>query len=171
MMLALEGPARPPVLAYVSAGSNLGDRAGYLARAVGLLGEHRRVEVIRASRIYETEPWGYHDQPKFLNMVLEVSTDLAPLELLGVLQGIERSLGRKRSIHWGPRTVDLDLLLYDELAIHSDMLTVPHPRMWERGFVMVPLADLIPGLVAPNGEKLGDLVRRPEISRGVALYA
>ncbi|HHY46152.1 MAG TPA: 2-amino-4-hydroxy-6-hydroxymethyldihydropteridine diphosphokinase [Firmicutes bacterium] len=158
------------MLAYIGAGSNLGDRAGCLARAAGLLSEHQRVKVLRASRIYETEPWGYHDQPRFLNMILEVATDLVPLELLDVLQGIENALGRKRFVRWGPRTVDLDLLLYDGLAIDEDRLTIPHPRMWDRGFVLVPLAELIPDLMTPAGERLGDLVRRPEVSRGVVPY-
>jgi len=136
--------------AYVGLGSNLGDRAGYLLLAVrGML--DAGLDVIRLSSIYETEPVEYEDQPPFLNMVAELRgpTLPAPEQMLARLLRIEYALGRTRDIHLGPRTIDLDLLIYKDQRLESEFLTVPHPRIAARKFVLVPLNELAPNLIHP----------------------
>jgi 2-amino-4-hydroxy-6-hydroxymethyldihydropteridine diphosphokinase len=130
--------------AYIALGANLGDREGTLMEAVGRLHNHHRINVLRCSHLYETEPIGYVDQPYFLNMAVTVKTDLDPHALLEVMQEIERELGRVRHIHWGPRTVDLDLLWMEGLVEDTPELILPHPRMKERAFVLIPLNDIVP---------------------------
>lgn len=136
--------------AYVSLGSNLGDRAGYLLMAVrGMM--NAGLSVARLSSVYETEPVDVCDQPLFLNMVAELNGALpAPEQLLARLLRIEYALGRRRNIARGPRTIDLDLLFYDERQIKSEFLMLPHPRLHERRFVLVPLAEVAPQLVHPT---------------------
>ncbi|MHA0857641.1 2-amino-4-hydroxy-6-hydroxymethyldihydropteridine diphosphokinase [Paenibacillus sp. CMAA1364] len=129
--------------AYIALGANLGDREGTLMEAIERLHAHSRINVLRSSHLYETEPVGYVDQPSFLNMAITVETDLEPHSLLQVMQGIERELGRVRHIHWGPRTVDLDLLWMEGLIESTTDLILPHPRMAERAFVLVPLNDIV----------------------------
>ncbi len=128
--------------AYLGLGSNLGDRAGHLRRALALLGEI--ADVTALSSLYETAPWGRTQQPPFLNTACEVRTALPPEGLLRALQRIETALGRQRQERWGPRTIDLDILLYDDLAIATAELTIPHPLLAERAFVLVPLAEIAP---------------------------
>jgi 2-amino-4-hydroxy-6-hydroxymethyldihydropteridine diphosphokinase len=126
-------------VAYVGLGSNLGDREALIRQAASLLGARR------LSTIIETEPWGYEDQPHFLNAVAELQTRLAARELLEELLEVERTLGRERTgPRYGPRTVDLDLLLYGDETIEEPGLVVPHPRLAERRFVLEPLAELVP---------------------------
>jgi 2-amino-4-hydroxy-6-hydroxymethyldihydropteridine diphosphokinase len=133
------------VRAYVGLGANLGDREAAILDAAERLG------AVRLSTIRETEPWGYVDQPPFLNAVAEVDTDLSPRELLDRLLGIERSLGRLRlGPRWGPRTIDLDLLLYGDAVVDEPGLVVPHPRLHERLFVLEPLNELDPALKIPG---------------------
>ena len=140
-------------LAYVGLGANLGDRERNIRHAVTRLGP-RRVSTLR-----ETEPVGYVDQPPFLNGVAEVETDLTPRALLERLLEIERELGRKRNgVRYGPRTLDLDLLLYEDVEIDEPGLTLPHPRMHERRFVLEPLAELAPDLVVPGRGRVRDLL-------------
>lgn len=140
--------------AYVGIGSNLGDREGTILAAAERLGPHR------LSRIRETEPWGYPDQPWFLNAAAELETELAPRELLERLLEIERGLGRTRNgPRYGPRTIDLDLLLYGDLVVAEPGLTVPHPRLAERLFVLEPLFDLNAGLYVPGYGPVGALIR------------
>ncbi|NPV80599.1 MAG: 2-amino-4-hydroxy-6-hydroxymethyldihydropteridine diphosphokinase [Firmicutes bacterium] len=158
------------MIAYIGVGSNLGDRQRNLEGALSLVRSFSGIWILRTSRVYETEPWGYKDQPKFLNMVAEVETSLGPFDLLDGLLNIEQRLGRERRTRWGPRVIDLDILLYDSLTLNDEKLTIPHPRMWERGFVLVPLSELTPDLKNPTGESLKDIVRHPEINQGVALY-
>ena len=133
---------------YLGLGSNLGDREAYLGEAVHHLGE--RLEVRRVSPVYETDPWGYTDQDAFLNQVVEADTGLAPPELLAFVQQVELALGRERLVRWGPRTVDIDILLYDDLRLDGLELTIPHARLMERAFVLAPLADLAPDLTLPG---------------------
>jgi 2-amino-4-hydroxy-6-hydroxymethyldihydropteridine diphosphokinase len=128
--------------AYLALGSNIGDRFGYLGRAVELVHQHEKIKVVNTSSIYETDPVGYTDQDAFLNMVIKVETALDPFDLLDEINKIEAELGRKREIRWGPRTLDLDILLYNQENINSEKLTVPHPRMQERAFVMIPLLEI-----------------------------
>jgi 2-amino-4-hydroxy-6-hydroxymethyldihydropteridine diphosphokinase len=132
------------VFAYIGLGSNLGDRREMISRALEQL--HPR----RVSTIVETEPWGVADQPRFLNAVAEIETDLEPAELLDRLLDVERGLGRVRKEKWGPRTIDLDLLLYGDRRIASDSLSVPHPRLPERKFVLEGLAELCPDRTVPG---------------------
>ncbi len=128
---------------YLSLGSNLGDREANLRAAI------ERLSPTRQSPIYETEPVDYRQQGWFLNMVVEVETGLFPMQLLARTQKIERELGRVRGVPKGPRTIDIDILLYADAVIHTTKLEIPHPRMAERRFVLAPLADLAPDLRHP----------------------
>lgn len=136
--------------AYISLGSNLGDRAGQLEAALRILQRTAGIELRAASPVYETDPVGVRGQPRFLNQVAEIETSLEPERLLDVLQSIEAVLGRTRAERWGPRTVDLDLLLYGDRVLRSERLQIPHPRMCERRFVLEPLADLAPDMPVPG---------------------
>src|SRR5208337_3709957 len=138
--------------AFIGLGSNLGDREAYLETARRALTDGEGIFLIGVSSLYETEPVGYTEQGWFLNQVVEVATGLDPWELLRVLQGIEQDLGRQRLIRWGPRVVDLDLLLYGDIVLNSPELTVPHPRLYERSFVLAPLAEITPDHVHPDGK-------------------
>jgi 2-amino-4-hydroxy-6-hydroxymethyldihydropteridine diphosphokinase len=141
-------------LGYVGLGSNLGDREGAILAAAERLGPHR------LSPILETDPWGYAAQPRFLNAVAELETDLTPRQLLDHLLEVERELGRVRDgPRYGPRTIDLDLLLYGDDVIDEPGLTVPHPRLAERLFVLEPLFALDPGLLVPGKGPVGALIR------------
>ncbi|HEY3069455.1 MAG TPA: 2-amino-4-hydroxy-6-hydroxymethyldihydropteridine diphosphokinase [Gaiellaceae bacterium] len=145
-------------LVFIGLGSNLGERAENLQMAFERLEALGRV---RASAVRETDPVGIIDQPKFLNAVAALETELAPRELLERLLEIERDLGRDRSreARWGPRTIDLDLLLYGAETIDEPGLTVPHARLAERAFVLEPLHELDPELVLPDGRRIKDLLR------------
>jgi len=147
------------VKAYVGLGSNLGDREATIRRAVELLGERPGVEVVAVSTLRDTDPVGYEDQPRFLNGAVALEVDLPPRALLEELLAVERELGRDRpqETRWGPRTIDLDLLLYGEEAVDEPGLTVPHPRLAERQFVLEPLYELAPELTLPDGRTVRDL--------------
>jgi 2-amino-4-hydroxy-6-hydroxymethyldihydropteridine diphosphokinase len=133
---------------YLSLGSNLGDRLEHLRRALTALQE-AGLQISRVSAVYETEPVGLRSQPWFLNVVAEAQTEMFPVQLLDCAQGIEIRLGRRRLLEQGPRTIDIDLLLYGDFRIRSERLIVPHPRMEERRFVLQPMSDLSPGLRHP----------------------
>lgn len=150
----------PPVLAYLGLGSNLGDRAAHLRRARELLAATPGVSLAGASAVYETEPVGRTDQPPFLNQVLAVRTRLAPAALLERAQAVEAALGRVRGERWGPRVIDVDILLYGEMVVRRPDLEIPHPRLAERAFALVPLAELAPELVLPGGERVAALAAR-----------
>lgn len=128
--------------AYIAVGSNMGDKEGLIRRAIEMLGETKGVEVKEVSTLIETEPYGYLDQDSFLNGCLHVRTWLPPEELLKRMQFIELALHRERKIHWGPRTIDLDMVLYGEQVIHTKILSVPHPDMTNRMFVLGPLDEI-----------------------------
>lgn len=132
---------------YLALGSNLGDRLTNLKQAIAALTP--QVEVKAKSQIYETPPWGYEDQPKFLNQVIKATTYLEPEPLLKHLKRLEVALGRKVSIPNGPRLIDMDILFYDDLTMDKPSLVIPHPRLHERAFVLLPLMDLAPDLVHP----------------------
>lgn len=142
--------------AFLGLGSNLEDRANYLAQAISALSSPM-LKVEATSRIYETEPWGVMDQPLYWNQVLEIETSLVPLELLHVCQEIEIRLGRERKEHWGPRTIDIDLLIYDNTVSDTEELTLPHPYLEERAFVLVPLREIAPQLVLPSGRSITEV--------------
>jgi 2-amino-4-hydroxy-6-hydroxymethyldihydropteridine diphosphokinase len=136
------------VIAYIGIGSNVGDRETNCRRAIELLAEAGRVAGV--SSLYRTEPVGYHEQEDFINAVAAVETDRTPDDLLKVCHAIEDRLGRKRGLRWGPRTADLDILLYGSQVVIQPGLSIPHPRMAMRKFVLVPLAEIAPDAVNPQ---------------------
>lgn len=149
---------------YLGLGANLGDRLESLRRAVAELAGH--VTVMRVSSLYETEPWGVGDQPPFLNAVVEGSTELSPAGLLVRVKAMEQCLGRRLGPRWGPRVIDIDILYYDRQVIDTPDLQIPHPRVAERAFVLVPLAELVPELVDPrSGRPVRDLLLTVGIGR------
>lgn len=132
---------------YLALGSNLGDRLANLKQAVAALTP--QMDVKAKSQVYETPPWGYEDQPKFLNQAIKATTYLEPEPLLKHIKRLEVALGRKASVPNGPRLIDMDILFYDDLVMNKPSLVIPHPRLHERAFVLLPLMDLAPDLVHP----------------------
>ena len=154
-------PARHVQTAYLALGSNLGDRSQLLTDALAALAPRNRITGV--SPVYETKAVGVTGQPDFLNLVVRLETDLAPLALLDLCLAIEQDLGRVRRERWGPRTVDLDVLLHGDTTLNEERLTLPHPRMKERAFVLAPLADLAPDQLI-DGESVRDLLARADCS-------
>ena len=137
--------------AYLCLGSNLGDRERNLARALELLSE--KVQIGKVSSVYETEPVGYEEQPLFLNMVCRISTRLSARQLMRLIVAVETNMGRVRSFRNAPRSIDIDILFYDDAVVKTRHLTVPHPRLAERAFVLTPLDEIAPDLVHPEMNK------------------
>ena len=148
--------------AYLALGSNLGERVGFLQRAVDELAAADGVEVAAVSRVYETAPVGGPPQDAFLNAAVAVDTALEPRALLALAQRIENGADRVRAERWGPRTLDVDVLLYGDVVLDDPELTIPHPRMWQRGFVLAPLRDVAPELV--DAAKTWEGVRVTEVT-------
>lgn len=147
--------------AWIGIGSNLGDRLDYIRQALGFMDALPETSVLRVSSVYDTEPEGNASQPRYLNAVAEVETAFEPREFLRKLGDIEERCGRVRREVWGPRTLDLDLLIFGDLVIESEELTVPHPRASNRAFVLVPMAELEPWLVVPGiGETVTTIIGR-----------
>lgn len=151
---------------YLSLGSNLGDREQYLEGAVDGLRRHKAIESVTPSKWLETEPWGNTDQDAFLNGACKVVTTLEPEAMLVVMQALEKAAGRERLIHWGPRTLDLDIVWAEtetgkQVTIQSETLQIPHPYFWERAFVLVPLAELYPKFIY-KGESIDARIRALE---------
>ncbi|MCI7676604.1 MAG: 2-amino-4-hydroxy-6-hydroxymethyldihydropteridine diphosphokinase [Streptococcus orisratti] len=140
---------------YLSLGSNIGDRRDYLNRAITALSKLPKTQLIEVSSLYETPAWGLTDQDDFFNLCCELETQLKSQELLGHCQRIEKELDRVRNQHWGPRTLDIDILLFGEEVIDTEVLKIPHPYMTQRAFVLVPLLELDPDLRV-KGEKLSE---------------
>jgi len=134
--------------AYIGIGSNLGNREENCERAISLL-EVNNIKITKRSSMIETEPWGIEDQPNFINMAVEIETALSPEELLKLLKDIETEIGREPTVRWGPRIIDLDILLYDDLILKTPELEIPHPQISERGFVLKPLAEIAPDKIHP----------------------
>lgn len=130
--------------AYIALGANLGDRLANLQGACAEIDKIRHTRILKASRIYESRAVGPGAQPRYLNAVISIATNCSALQFLDALQAIENAAGRERSQHWGPRTLDLDILLFGELHIESERLRVPHPQLFKRDFVLRPLMDLVP---------------------------
>jgi 2-amino-4-hydroxy-6-hydroxymethyldihydropteridine diphosphokinase len=149
--------------AYLGLGSNLGERESHLRTAIQALDKLRGTRVIATSRLYCSKPWGKVDQPDFMNMAASIETELEPAELLGECKRIEREAGRTEGERWGPRVLDIDILLYDDLTLNSDTLSIPHLHMWQRQFVLAPLAELLPGLRDEQGRSIGEVLRSEAI--------
>jgi len=146
--------------AYIALGSNVGDKKGNIALALSLLTKSSSVQIQKRSSLYITEPAGYEDQEDFLNMVIKIYTELSPRELFSLCKSIEKEMGRVTEIRWGPRVIDLDILLYEDNIIKEEDLVIPHPRMHERAFVLIPLAEIEPYLVHPVlGKDIKNLIK------------
>lgn len=160
-------------IAYLCLGSNIEDRVSYIQQATNLLVETKLVNLIRSSTLYETEPWGNKDQSWFLNAVIEVKTALEPKELLELCLNVEYKLGRDRNSEeqWGARKIDIDILFYGDLIYEDTNLVIPHKRLHERAFVLVPLLELIPDYIHPKYKKsLIDLHESLDAPEDVYLY-
>lgn len=156
-------------VAYIGLGSNVGARARAIRRALSLLAAHPEIDVKKVSSLYETEPLEYPDQNWFVNAAAQVDTTLTPYELLDSLLDIEQQLQRKRTIRWGPRVIDLDILLYDNEIISTSKLQIPHLRMHSRAFVLIPMIEIAPSVVHPvtneTMEELYPQLKRPTVVR------
>lgn len=162
---------RKRATAYIGLGSNLGDREHYLQQALELLDQVENVAVVRCSSIYETAPYGPVEQGDFLNMAASIETLLPPMQLLKELHRIENALGRKRDIHWGPRSIDLDILLFNRDNIEEEKLSVPHPELPKRLFVLAPLMDIASHLIVPGiNRSVTELYQRFKNEKGVQLW-
>lgn len=145
-------------IAYLGLGSNLGDREGYLNSAIHQLDFHKEIEVTKTSKVYETDPFGYEDQGMFLNMVVEVKTSLSPRALLKYCNHIESNLLRQRDVKWGPRTIDVDILTYEDYTSDEEILTLPHPGVTQRAFVLLPLKDVVEADFSINGKNIDEMI-------------
>ena len=154
--------------AYLSLGANLGNREEMLQEAVRRIGAAESVELTAVSSVYETEPWGKLDQPRFLNLAVAVETTLSPEALLALAQKIEKELGRVRHERWGARTIDIDILCFEGVERNAPDLTLPHPYMTERAFVLVPLAEIAPALTVKG--KTVEAWRQATEDQGIVLY-
>jgi 2-amino-4-hydroxy-6-hydroxymethyldihydropteridine diphosphokinase len=159
-----------PVAAFLGLGSNLGDRLANLQRAVDLLAAMDGIDVVRSSRVYETEPVG-PPQPDYLNAVVEVATSLGPRGTLEACLEVERGMGRVRDERWGPRVIDVDLLAHGDDDIDEPDLIVPHPRMHERAFVLIPLLEVVSDPKLPGGRRVATLRLPPGALGGVRPFA
>ncbi|MBO3445007.1 2-amino-4-hydroxy-6-hydroxymethyldihydropteridine diphosphokinase [Clostridium sp. CCUG 7971] len=128
--------------AYLGLGTNMGDRLDYISSACEILSNNNNIEITNKSKLYETKAWGYTDQADFLNLCLEIETSLDEYGLLKVCQEVEKKLNRERIIRWGPRTIDVDILFFNDIILNNENLSLPHPRISERAFVLIPLMDL-----------------------------
>lgn len=152
---------------YIALGSNVGCKRDNMAQAVQLIADLPTTQVVKSSSLYETEPWGKTDQDEFLNQVIEIETALQPEELLHELQNIEIKMGRQRKEKWGPRLIDLDILLYGNEVIDDPQLTIPHPYLRERLFVLVPLAEIGAELQFPDdGATVQEVLSRVLVREG-----
>jgi len=147
-------------LVYLSLGSNMGDKAAYLKQALEYLAETPQIRIKTKSSLYETDPVGFTDQDAFLNGVVAIETTLDPVALLKTTQGIENRLGRKRTVRWGPRTMDIDILLFNAELISEPELVIPHPEMHKRRFVLVPLMEIAPSLNIPGLGEIKKLLEK-----------
>lgn len=157
--------------AYVALGSNLGERLQYLKQALELLQQNAGTNITALSAVYETAPVGGPDQDAFLNACAALETALSPTKLLLEMLAIEDKLGRVRKERWGPRVIDLDLLIYDQVRMNTPLLELPHPRLSERDFVLVPLADIAPALIVPGqSKKVADILAARPLTNDVKLF-
>lgn len=159
------------MLVHLSLGSNTGDREGFILSALRGLNARNSVRVVSVSSLYETEPVGYQQQPDFLNLASAVETELAPLELLDVIQVIEARLGRETTVRWGPRAIDIDIVLWGNLELESERLTIPHRSFRERAFVLEPLREIAGDAIDPvTGLSIAELAAGPAVQGWVRLH-
>ena len=159
------GTALPEgLIALLGVGSNMGDARQHVLRAIEELDTIEDVRVMRASPLYGSGAWGRTDQPDFVNAVAQIRTTLPPHRLLSAVKALERTHGRVPAERWGPRPLDIDILLYGDYAVAEPYLQVPHPRMWDRAFVLRPLADLRPDQVGPGGRTVRERLTDPEVA-------
>ncbi len=155
--------------AFLGLGSNLGDRLGHLQQAVVLLDADPRSRVDAVSSVYETDPVGGPEQDPYLNLAVRIATRRSPARLLALCQAVEAALGRTREVRWGPRTIDVDILLYDQKVVERPDLSVPHPRLVERAFALIPLIEVAPGQRLPDGRSLPAVLARLAPVQGVTM--
>lgn len=164
MSYAEQAPEFSRMIVQLSLGSNLGDRAASLQAALRAIAAVAGVELRAWSHCYETEPIGFTEQPAFLNMAVEIETALAPLELLNAVKTIEATIGRQKTARWGPREIDIDIILWGDTQYASERLTLPHREFRQRAFVLAPMAEIAPEAVDPvTGETIAALAKRPEV--------
>ena len=154
---------------WLSLGSNMGDRRGYLLFALQRLAEHPAIEFQAISSLYITEPWGVSGQDDYFNIVVGINTTLSPHELLIYTQSIENASGRKRTIHWGARQLDIDIILFGEQQIDEEQLQIPHPRGRERLFVLRPLYEIAGDMLLPDGKHLAEIINKCDPNQRVEL--
>lgn len=158
-------------IAYLGLGSNMGKRLNYLKHAVKLLQAEETITIENLSAVYETAPVGGPDQGPYLNACVAVSTELSATRLLLKLLDLENLIGRVREVRWGPRVIDLDLLVYENIIMNTPLLELPHPRMCERDFVLIPMADIAPNLLIPGCNKsVYELITRHDLTGNIKLY-
>lgn len=158
---------------FISLGSNIGDRLAYIQQAVSLLSMTDKIKIVKSSSFYETEPWGNKNQNWFVNAAVALDTELSPVELLKLCQSVEMQLGRNRvnQEKWSERTIDIDILMYDNLVMSNDILSIPHPYMHKRAFVLVPMLEVKSDLVHPVFKKtISELYDELEYPEDVFLY-
>lgn len=163
-----------PVIAYLGLGGNLGDRLAALTEALALLDATLGMRMLSCSSVYETEPWGVVDQPAFLNLAAGFETTLSPSDLLAVCKQVESQVGRTKSYRWGPRRIDVDILLYGDAVVNSVTpdLRIPHLRLHQRAFVLIPLAEIAPDAVVPGlNERMLQLLSKVDGKDGVIRWA
>lgn len=155
-------------ITYAGLGSNLGNKKENIQKALSLLNEIEGISVMRVSSFYETEPVGYEDQDWFINAVAQIETSFSPQKVLKIFKEVEQKLGREESIRWGPRKIDIDILFYDQLVYKSNDLEIPHPKLHERAFVLIPLAEINGELIHPIYNKsISDLLSELNIAKKV----
>ena len=164
----LSSTENPFHLVYIGFGSNIGDRQAHIQNAIHALSKTEGITLQKISSVYKTDPVGYETQAQFLNGVAAIQTNLPPLSLLHTLKNIETAIGRQHRIRWGPREIDLDILIYGDLCLQTEKLVIPHPEMHHRRFVLAPLAEIAPDLVHPVfQETIQTLVERLEDDKSV----
>ncbi len=150
---------------YLSLGTNMGDKARNLETAVRWLGENPELHIVRVSSVYETEPWGGVAQDSFYNLVIKAETSLSAENLLDLCQHIEQRLDRKRDVHWGPRTIDIDILFYGAVKMNTNRLTLPHPYIEQREFVLAPLREIEPEMTLPSGKPIVEVKGEGDVTK------